>query len=159
VRSINDAGVVAMRVAVAEEGGPLKVKFEDAYVWEQGTITPVATADLDVPGGGKIAGALGAWVNNKNRTLLLAVGLQGSDDYGLYRFADGQRTPLLLPGQEMPGGGKYKTLASEDSVSFASEAGEHAFLARLDDGPTAAYLLGADGKLSLILKSGATTDL
>src|SRR5262249_13529399 len=120
---------------------------------------PVATADLDVPGGGKIAGALGAWVNNKNRTLLLAVGLQGSDDYGLYRFADGQRTPLLLPGQEMPGGGKYKTLASEDSVSFASEAGEHAFLARLDDGPTAAYLLGADGKLSLILKSGATTDL
>src|SRR2546422_67111 len=44
-------------------------------------------------------------------------------------------------------------------VSAANEAGEHAFLAILEDNSTAAYRMDAAGKLSLILKSGTTTDL
>jgi hypothetical protein len=42
---------------------------------------------------------------------------------------------------------------------MANGAGQHAFLAQLEGGNTAAYLLDADGTLSLILKSGTTTNL
>jgi hypothetical protein len=55
----------------------------------------------------------------------------------------------------MPGGGR---LAAIGSVSFASEAGQHVFLATLDNG-TAAYLLDAEGSISVVLKSGALTGL
>jgi hypothetical protein len=37
--------------------------------------------------------------------------------------------------------------------------GQHAFIATLTDGARAAYLMDADGKLSLILKSGTATEL
>jgi hypothetical protein len=44
-------------------------------------------------------------------------------------------------------------------VSAANELGQHAFLATLADGATACYLLEPDGQLSLLLKSGAATNL
>jgi hypothetical protein len=44
-------------------------------------------------------------------------------------------------------------------VSAPNSLGEHAFMATLADGSTAAYRMDAEGKLSLILKSGATTEL
>jgi hypothetical protein len=63
-----------------------------------------------------------------------------------------------VPGQTMPGGGVFQSLQG-GGVSFANQRGQHAFMALLDDGSTAAYLMDADGKLSLILKSGQTTKL
>jgi hypothetical protein len=44
-------------------------------------------------------------------------------------------------------------------VSRANELGQHAFLIRLQDGSTAAYLLEPDGTINPILKSGAVTEL
>ena len=58
----------------------------------------------------------------------------------------------------MPGGGSFLSL-QEVGVSSANERGQHALLAVLKDGTTAAYRLDADGRLSLILQSGATTSL
>jgi hypothetical protein len=43
-------------------------------------------------------------------------------------------------------------------VSAANEVGEHGLVAELEDGETAAYRLDAEGRLSLILKSGSATD-
>jgi hypothetical protein len=105
----------------------------------------------------------GAWVNNDNRSVLLSASLKGLDGpFGLYRFVGGTITPVVVPGQEMPGGGRFKDLVfpwGYYAVSAANDAGQHAFAAVLADGSQAAYRLDADGKLSLILKSGANTEL
>ena len=58
----------------------------------------------------------------------------------------------------MPGGGNFLTL-QQNGVSSANEAGQHAFLAFLQDGTTAAYGVDTDGKLSLLLKSGTQVPL
>src|SRR5207244_256077 len=44
-------------------------------------------------------------------------------------------------------------------ISAGTEAGQHAFLATLDDNSMALYRVDVDGALSLVLKSGATTPL
>jgi hypothetical protein len=95
--------------------------------------------------------------------VLLSASLKGLEGpFGLYRFADGTISPLVVPGQEMPGGGRFKDLVfpwGYYAVSAANDAGQHAFEAVLAEGSQAAYRLDADGKLSLILKSGANTEL
>jgi hypothetical protein len=154
--SLNDAGVVAFLTQIPDD------LLNGAYVWEQGTITPLAVIDTDAPGGGKFALILSARVNNKNRTVLVLARLntRKTGPIAFYRFAEGKLTLLLAPGQEMPGGGKLKGVPHGFSdVSVANEAGQHAFVARLEDDSTAAYLLEADGTLRLILKSGTMTDL
>jgi hypothetical protein len=150
VASLNDAGVVGF---AAERQGRDGLS---GYLWEKGAITPVAVVDTDAPGGGKIADVPNVRVNNKNRSVLVRARLHGSAAYALYRFADGKLTPVVVPGQVMPDGGK---VVKSGAVSYANGAGEHAFLAMLEGGATAAYRIDADGKLSLILKSGTTTDL
>jgi hypothetical protein len=162
--SINDAGVVAF---MARREGD---KQNSAYAWEQGTITPVAVVGSDAPGGGKVTSISSVFVNNKNRSVLMTAGIDGSRRQGIYRVADGKVTPVAVPGQEMPGGGTFLSvpnignsgggqIVSGAGVSVANEAGEHAFLATLDDGTSAVYKMDADGKLSLILKSRTATDL
>jgi hypothetical protein len=156
--SINDAGTVAF-LAVSKGSS-----VASAYLWEQGSLSPLATLGMDAPGGGQFKAIAGAWVNNPSRSVLLAASLKGaSGPFGLYRFAGGTITPLVVPGQEMPGGGQYKELFSGSmsyyGVSGANDAGQHAFEAVLADGSQGAYQVDADGKLSLILKSGANTEL
>jgi hypothetical protein len=163
--SLSNTGVVAFLEGEVLPDQP--AKLESAYVWEQDTIQPVARAGMVLADGGKIAAVGGVWVNGGNRSLLVAARLQETDAYGLYRFADGRLTPLLVPGQELPGGGKYENLLGGtpegsgylQSVSAGNLAGQHVFLARLEDGATAAYRLDAAGKVSLVLKSGAATEL
>jgi hypothetical protein len=162
--SINDAGVIAFLVLPQGQGagmpGQGKGHFS-GYVWEQGTVTPVAVIGMEAPGGGKITDVLRALANNKNRNVLVEARVSNGAA-AVYRFAEGKLSPVAVPGQEMPGGGKLKTLFSTGNpfgVSDANAAGQHAFLAVLEDGSTAAYLMAVDGKLSLILKSGTTTDL
>jgi hypothetical protein len=143
------------------------------YIWEKGAIAPLPLAGLDLPPGKKFEGVTALRVNNKTRAVLLVVHLYDSaGDYdALYYHADSKLTPVVVPGQAMPGGGTFKALqfgpgegfirrvAFANGISFANEAGQHAFLARLQDDTTAAYRLDPDGQLSLILKSGTTTDL
>jgi hypothetical protein len=155
--SLNDAGGIAFSARRQGDDG------DSAYVWEKGTITPLAVVGTDAPGGGKFTG-VAVRVNNKNPNVLVVEGFTDPPDPSrpgaLYLFANGKLTPVLVAGQEMPGGGTFKNLQlSLYSVSFANDAGQHAILAQLEDGATAAYLMDVDGKLSLILKSGTTTDL
>jgi hypothetical protein len=155
--TLNDAGVVAFLVQRQGNGAHM----ESAYVWENGTLTPMAVVGQNAPGGGKLFTAWGALVNNKNRSVVVAARL--NDNKGpdaLYRFADGKLVPIVVPGQAMPGGGKFKTLqVDRDGIGFANELGQHPVLAVLEDQSTALYRLEPDGQLALILKSGTATAL
>jgi hypothetical protein len=149
---INDAGSVAfLSRRIGED-------TFSGYLWDKGPITPVAAAGTDSPGGGKLADFYGLWLNHSTRSVLVMSALTrgGVGTRGLYQITNGRVTPLVLPGQEMPGGGK---LAVINAVSSPNDTDQYALLASLGDGATAAYLLDASGKLSLVLKSGTVTDL
>src|SRR5207253_614606 len=93
---LNDAGTVAF--VTYRPNSPA----DGAYVWEKGAITPVAVAQQDIPGAGKIAHIDRAWVNNQNHDVLVLAALQGNaSNLGLYRFANGSLTPLIVPGRDM----------------------------------------------------------
>jgi hypothetical protein len=156
--SINDAGAVAFLVRRPDESQ------SSAYLWEKGLLTPLAVLGAGVPGGGTLSSVAAVFLNNRNRTAIVAAGVDGSWGHGLYRVVAGKLIPLAVPGQEMPGGGRLRTLQGVggspyycSGLSTASETGEHAFLGFLEDGRTAAYRVDATGKLSLLLKSGAAT--
>jgi hypothetical protein len=151
--SITDSGAVAF---VTQRQGQSSYS---AFRWEQGMLTPLLLAGTDVPGVGKIRNMSLVVANNQNRDVLVFAQVSGSSGEGLYRLADGKVFPVAVPGQEMPGGGKLKTTFGDYQPSHASQAGEYAFWATLDDGATAVYQADAAGKLSLVLKSGTPTEL
>jgi hypothetical protein len=161
--TLNDAGVAGFHAARAES------PELGAYLWEQGTLTPAALPGTILDGDVKIARVSTLRVNNRNRDVLVAlIRSDTGNRAGLYRLRDGKLTPLLLPGQDLPDGGKLMTLrqvSSSDAgpsatrhISRANELGEYAFVATIEGGGVGAYRLDADGKLSLILKTGMTTD-
>jgi hypothetical protein len=159
--SINDAGAIAF---LARRQGDTQ---NSAYVWQETAILPALTVGTEVPGG-KITSVSSAYVNNKNHNVIVTAAVGGTTRHGVYRVANGTITPLAVPGQPMPGGGKWKTLQNVLSASAGyysagtfclgcsvpNEAGEHVLLATLEDNSTAAYRMTANGTLSLILKSG-----
>jgi hypothetical protein len=157
--SLNDAGRVGFLALRQGDKG------FSAFVWEKGETTLIAQAGMDAPAGGQIVNVLGVWVNNQNRSSLLAATVKNANQsaIGLYLYADERLALVAGPGHEMPNGGKFKTLQalfdSFPSLSFPNDLGQQVFLARLEDKTTAAYMVEPDGKLSLILKSGTTTDL
>jgi hypothetical protein len=152
--SLNDAGVVTFSADFEQVGG-------NAYVWEKGTITSLFP-DIHRSLSGVVFGRAVAWVNNQNRAVLAATTgdpVHGvSVVRGLYRWADGVRTPLVVAGQVMPDGARLADFGGFH-ISAANEAGQHVVVATLRDGTTAAYLLAADGKPTLILQTGMTTGL
>jgi hypothetical protein len=159
--SITDAGVVAF--LVQRQGDTLGYS---AYQWEKGDLAPLVIVGMDAPGGGKITAVSSVWLNNQNRSALVSASIAGQPGHGLYRVAGGTLMPVAVPGREMPGGGKLKSLADPGGrpavtfdISVATEAGQHAFAATLDDNTTGLYRMEADGALSLVLKSGMATPL
>jgi hypothetical protein len=165
--TVTDAGVVGFGAEVRRAGETVHAR--NAYLWEQGTLSPVAVVGQDAPGGGKIARITAVRVNNQNRAVLLAARLTDPPTQtGLYRFAEGQLTPVAVPGQDLRGGGKLQSVVEGSAtagptaswdLSRATEAGQIAFLAKLDGGGHGVYRVEADGKLALILKEGDTTEL
>jgi hypothetical protein len=157
--TLNDAGVVAFQ---ANRQGDPDDGRNYAYLWEKGNITELVAARTDAPGGGKIARIFRAWVNDASRNVLILARLNNTDigPAGLYLLANGKLTPVAVRGQEMPGGGQLRDLPlNQYDVSSPNRLGQHAFMATLTDGATAAYRMEADGKLSLILKAGDVTEL
>jgi hypothetical protein len=143
--SANDAGLVAF---LGRRQGD---SADSAYLWEQGAITPIVEAGADLPNGGKLTGVLAVRMNNLNRNALVLARTRAGD--GLYFFTEGRLVPVAVPGQELEGGGKLKTI-QEGGVSSGNDLGQYAFLAVLEDKSTAAYLLNADGKITRVLKEG-----
>src|SRR5262249_10770594 len=147
---LNDDGVI---VFTARRAGDAQ-DASSAYRWEIGTRTPIAVVGSSLPEGHKVANVLRAWVNNKNRSILLAVNIDsaGSSDQiespiALYLWDNGVFTPVAVPGQPMPDGSQLVTI-QDFGVSAPNELGQHAFLAILDGGATGAYLMDPGGKLS-----------
>jgi hypothetical protein len=152
--SLNDAGVVAF--VVQRKGDPLGAW--SAYRWESSKITPLAVVGSALPDGHKVGAVLGVWVNNKNQNVLLNISVDAlGGAAALYLASEGKLIPVAAAGQDMPGGGKLRHI-QDFGISAANDAGQHAFLATLDDGSTAIYQMDADGMLSLLLKSGTVTD-
>jgi hypothetical protein len=162
----SDAGVVAFR---ARRPGDPANRFS-AYQWENGVLTALALVDGDAPGGGKITRVSVVRLNNRDRSVLLVLRVSTAPTAaGLYRFAEGQLTPVAVPGQEMPGGGKLAAVVEEyvtaldttanGDVSLANEAGQYLFRGRLEGGTRSLYRLDPDGKVALLLKEGMVTEL
>lgn len=151
---LTDAGVIGF---LAQPQGADRAY---PYLWEQGTLRPLPVPEVTPPPGLIFLGFDRIWLNNRNESVLLSGSLHGADQHlvCLYRFAEGRLEPIVLPGQEMPGGGRFATVQAL-GVSAANALGQHAFLATLADGASACYLLEPDGRLSLLLKRGAVTDL
>jgi hypothetical protein len=152
--SLDDTGRVACLVRPRNDDRSLP------YVWEHGALTPLPTSSVTAPPWTLLYGFIGIWLNNKNRNALLAAHLHSlaGHFYGIYLLTGDTPTPVAVLGQEMPGGGRFLTL-QDQGVSDANAAGQHAFLATLEDGTTAAYLMDAGGAVSLLLASGAVTSL
>jgi hypothetical protein len=109
--SLNDAGVVAFMTDPSAGNVRATTSPTGAFLWSQGTTTPLALPGQDAPGGGQFKTMLGVWVNDANPTVLLAASVKGdTGPFGLYRYAGGTITPLALPGQAMPGGGQFQDL-------------------------------------------------
>src|SRR5262249_27789375 len=132
--SVNDAGAVAFLAQRPTDQLP------GAYLWTKGTGSPVAVVGTDAPGGGKIAGVGAAPAHNNDASVLVSALVTGSNTWALYRFANGQLTPVLTPGQAMPDGTKFRALLFPTgglpliAVSAANDAGQHAFVAAVTDG-------------------------
>jgi hypothetical protein len=151
--SLNEAGRVAFLGVRSADTAP------GAYLWENGVLSPVALVGAETSEGNTIERVTGVWVNDRDRSVLVAArdAASGSAVDALFRFTDGKLLPVVASGQQMPGGGTLQSL-QPFSVSRSNALGQHAFLALLGDNTTAAYLLDADDKLTLILKEGDAAD-
>lgn len=152
--SLTDAGAIGF---LARRQGTDR---ESLFIWEQGALRSLPVTDPAPPADMLFLGFDRIWLNNRDGSALLSGHLHSTGDHhlALYRIAEGRLTPVVLPGQEMPGGGRFLTV-QDAGVSTANDRGQHAFLATLQDGATACYLLEPDGRLSLLLKSGAASEL
>jgi hypothetical protein len=152
--SLNDNGGISF--LLQEQTAYLNTPYD----WDQGALAALPTAGFTPPAGKIFLGFANIWNNDKNGNLLLLATLHTlvSHSYGLYLLVGGKITPVAVPGDAMPGGGKLQTV-NFASVSTANNSGQHAFLATLEDGSTAAYLMDASGKPSLLLQSGTMTTL
>jgi hypothetical protein len=152
--TINDNGLVSL-AAVGTQGGPMKI-----YLWENGVTRVVAEAGTVLPGFGKYFGGIHFGVNNQGSVLIDAV-VKDNSPFGMSLWKDGQFTTVLLPDQPLPGGGNY------DGDPFPgwgppNDAGQYPFILPLKENGEShagAYLVGEDGKVTLIVKDGMTTDL
>lgn len=163
--SLDDAGRVAM---VARLRG---IPLDSLCIWEQGTLNLVPPLGREAVGARHLAGFTGVWLNTANRNMLVSAhvhGLSGASN-SLFLITGSKTIPVAVTGQPMPGGHRFQTVQPQNprtlevslasGVSATNARGQHAILAQLEGGGTAAYLMDADGTLSLLLKSGMTTPL
>lgn len=153
--SINNAGLVAF-----DDVGSANIP-QSGFLWENGKITSTVQAGTQVPGFGTLLRSFSDGVNNKNRNVLIAAATQEDPHArGLFFARDGQLFPIILSGQALPGGSTY--MSGPRDWSPPNELGQYPFIAQIRENGatlTAAYLVQTDGTLSLIAKSGMTTNL
>lgn len=152
--SITDAGAVGF--VVSYQPGE---SSDQAYRWESGALTWLAGDGSAIEGGATLAQVGTAYLNEENRNVLIS-GVRKGDgsSVGEFLLTDGKLQPVAVPGQVMPGGGKFLSRQAF-GTSFGNQRGQYVFLADLAGRGTAAYLMQDDGTVSLILQSGAMTNL
>jgi hypothetical protein len=132
------------------------------YRWENGTIRLLADSGTVIPGLGTSPGFISPGPNNQNDEVLLYPWIPSTGGVGgLLLWEQGQLVPVLLPGQTLPGGGQYKAGGIPD-WNRPNALGQYPFAVNFTENGkpgSGAYLVGADGKLSLIARTGMTTPL
>jgi hypothetical protein len=163
--SVTDEGVVVFQAW--RKGDPIGAL--SAYEWEKGVLTPILRVGAAMPDGAVVTRVTGVRAGNRGSAVVVAAHLSTHPDQaGLFFAAHGQLQPLVVPGQEMPGGGRLRSVretigSAGPSATFhlsrANEAGQYAFVAVLEDGKQGIYLVGENRAVSPVLKSGIDTDL
>jgi hypothetical protein len=159
---LNDAGQVTFP-ALGTGIQPVANRFitDSIYRWENGTISLIAESGTDIPGLGKSEGFFAHGPNNQNNKVLLSTWTpNGPGVNGILLWDRGQLVPVLLQGQELPGGGQYKAGAIDGNRP--NELGQYPFAVQFQENGkigAGAYRVDADGKLSLIARTGMTTPL
>jgi hypothetical protein len=162
VLGLNDAGQVTFQaLGTGIQSVANGFSTDSLYRWENGTISLLAESGTDIPGLGKIQGFFAHGPNNQNNKVLLSTWTpNGPGINGILLWDQGQLVPVLLDGQPLPGGGQFK--GGGVDINRPNALGQYPFgVSFTENGQTGsgAYLLGADGKLSLIARSGMTTPL
>jgi hypothetical protein len=134
---------------------------DSVYRWENGTISLIAETGTVIPGLGKSEGFNAHGPNNQNNKVLLSTWTPSSPGInGILLWDQGQLVPVLLQGQDLPGGGQYK--AGPIDGARPNELGQYPFVVQFQENGkigAGAYQVDADGKLSLIARTGMTTPL
>jgi hypothetical protein len=159
---LNDAGQVTFS-ALGTGIQPVANSFStySVYRWENRTLSLLADSGTNIPGLGTSEGFLGPGPNNQNDELLLLFWTPTSPGIaGSLRWHQGQLDPVLVLGQALPGGGQFKGGGIDGGRP--NELGQYSLAVNFTENGTigsGAYLVGAEGKLSLIARSGMTTPL
>jgi hypothetical protein len=150
---LNDAGMIAFWALEFPLSNPNNLQVA-VYLWENGKPSLVAKEGQDAPGGGKLAIVNLHSLSNTDRSVLIDAETTNPRRNLVYRFLDGQSTPLLEVGMELPGVGKL----TDFDVTGPDDAGRYTFAAMLEDGSTGLYRLERDGTATPLLKSGTKTE-
>jgi hypothetical protein len=111
--SLNDAGRIAL---LARPRGGL---LDCLCAWEQSRLTPMLTLREPILGDRLLLAFTGIWINSRNQNILLGAhvhDLSGAST-SLYLLANGALIPVAVPGQQMPGGGRFQTIQPQDPNS------------------------------------------
>jgi hypothetical protein len=159
---LNDAGqVIFQALGTGIKPVPNGFSTNSVYRWDSGTISLLADSGTVIPGLGKTEGFYAHGPNNLNSEVLLNTWtLNGPGINGILLWQQGQLVPILLNGQELPGGGKFK--GGSLDWGRPNELGLYPIVAQFQENGqigSGAYLVGPDGKLSLIARTGMTTPL
>jgi hypothetical protein len=153
---LNDAGQVSF--SGSGTGSPAT---NSAYLWENGVISLQVEGGTAIAGLGKCQGFNTFGPNDQNSNVLLTTWTASSPGTGgLLLWRQGQIVPVLLDGQVLPGGGKF--VGGEVDMGLPNTLGQYPFVVGFaENGKTGsgAYVIGADGNLSLIARTGMTTPL
>lgn len=165
ILSLNDAGQVIF-FALGTGIKPTALLTDSVYRWENGTISLVADSGTVIPGMGTSVGFVGPGANNQNDEVLLLTATSDTKGFGgILLWQQGQLVPVLLQGQPLPGGGQLKPrpfVAGFADYNRPNELAQYPFAVQFQENGkigTGAYLVDADGKLSLIARTGMTTPL
>ncbi len=159
---LNDAGQVTFP-ALGTGIKPVANGFitNSVYRWENGTISLIAETGTVIPGLGMTEGFGPNGPNNQNSEVLIQAYTPTSPGIGgILLWEQGQLVPVLLLGQDLPGGGQFKGGAIDSARPNA--LGQYPFAVQFQENGkigVGAYRVDADGKLSLIARTGMTTPL
>jgi hypothetical protein len=150
---INDSGAVVFQDQPYDTTDGTSV-----YLWDKGTITAIATPDMDAPGGGKITNAEYPVIDNDGDMAFRGT-VDGVEALFAYRKATGKLVLIAKAGTDLGGGVKFTQV--EGNRRHAVEINNKGVVVASvwigdgDDGGVMTYNM-ADGKTAILAKTGDT---